>query len=88
MTSPCATGRTVHGGNAPGSLDLVPGGIAAETRQTMENIKTVVEQFGSSMDRVVKTTVWRALCSTACQPPRDVAPDREVVDERREHVHE
>lgn len=47
-------------GNAPGSLDLVPGGIAAETRQTMENIKAVVEQFGSSMDRVVKCTVFLA----------------------------
>lgn len=47
-------------GNVPGSLGLAPGGIEAETRQTMENIKSVVEQFGSSMDRIVKCTVFLA----------------------------
>ena len=47
-------------GNAPGNNELVPGGIKAETRQTMENIKAVVEQFGSSMDRIVKCTVFLA----------------------------
>jgi len=47
-------------GNAPGSNELVPGGIKAETRQTMENIKAVVEQFGSSMDQIVKCTVFLA----------------------------
>ncbi len=39
---------------------LVPGGIAAETRQTMDNIKSVTERFGSSMQRVVKCTVFLA----------------------------
>ena len=47
-------------GNAPGTLDLAPGGIGPETRQTMENIKSTLEQFGSSMDRVVKCTVFLA----------------------------
>ena len=47
-------------GNAPGSLELAAGGIGPETRQTMENIKTTLEQFGSSMDRVVKCTVFLA----------------------------
>jgi len=47
-------------GNLPGSNELAAGGIQAETRQTMENIKTVLEQFGSSMDRVVKCTVFLA----------------------------
>lgn len=47
-------------GNAPGKLELAPGGIGPETRQTMENIKTTLEQFGSSMDRVVKCTVFLA----------------------------
>ena len=47
-------------GNLPGKLELIPGGIEAETRQTMENIKVVAEQFGSSMDRVVKCTVFLA----------------------------
>jgi 2-iminobutanoate/2-iminopropanoate deaminase len=39
---------------------LVAGGIAAETRQTMENIRAVVERSGSSMDRVVKCLVMLA----------------------------
>ncbi len=44
-------------GVMPGTLTLVEGGIQAETRQTMENIKTVLERHGSSMERVVKCTV-------------------------------
>ena len=47
-------------GNLPNSLELAPGGIGPETRQTMENIKAVLEQFGSSMDQVVKCTVFLA----------------------------
>ena len=39
---------------------LVPGGIAAETQQTMENIKAVLARQGSSLARVVKTTVFLA----------------------------
>ena len=47
-------------GNIPGTLDLAEGGIEGETRQTMENIKTTLETFGSSMDDVVKCTVFLA----------------------------
>lgn len=47
-------------GNAPGRNELVAGGIEAETRQTMDNIQAVLTQFGSSMDRVVKCTVFMA----------------------------
>jgi 2-iminobutanoate/2-iminopropanoate deaminase len=39
---------------------LAPGGIAGETRQAMENIKATLEQYGSSLDRVVKATVMLA----------------------------
>jgi reactive intermediate/imine deaminase len=39
---------------------LVPGGIAAETRQTMSNIRAVLERHASSLDRVVKVTVMLA----------------------------
>lgn len=46
-------------GFAPGQ-GLVPGGIGPETRQTMENIKRVLESVGSSMDRVVKCVVYLA----------------------------
>lgn len=46
-------------GFAPGQ-GLVPGGIGPETRQTMENIKRLLESVGSAMDRVVKCTVYLA----------------------------
>jgi reactive intermediate/imine deaminase len=47
-------------GNTPGTLDLAEGGIAGETRQTMDNISNVLQEFGSSMDDVVKCTVFLA----------------------------
>jgi reactive intermediate/imine deaminase len=39
---------------------VVAGGIGPETRQTMENIRAVVEGNGSSMNRVVKCLVMLA----------------------------
>jgi 2-iminobutanoate/2-iminopropanoate deaminase len=39
---------------------LVPGGIAPETRQAMENIRAAVQRQGSSMSRVVKCLVMLA----------------------------
>lgn len=39
---------------------LVPGGIEAETRQVLSNIKKLLEANGSSMDRVVKCLVMLA----------------------------
>lgn len=42
------------------SGQLAPGGIAGETRQALENIKTTLERHGSSLDRVVKVTVMLA----------------------------
>jgi 2-iminobutanoate/2-iminopropanoate deaminase len=44
--------------NAQGGV--VPGGIEAETKQTMENIRDVLEKSGSSMDRIFKCTVMMA----------------------------
>lgn len=44
-------------GVAPGTLELVPGGIAAEARQTMDNIRTTLEAHGLSLRDVVKCTV-------------------------------
>ena len=47
-------------GNIPGTLELAEGGIQGETQQTMENIAAVLEQFDSSLDNVVKCTVFLA----------------------------
>ncbi|MGD2215874.1 MAG: Rid family detoxifying hydrolase [Gemmatimonadales bacterium] len=47
-------------GNVPGKAELVSGGIAEETRQTLENIRTVLERHGSSLDRIVKCTIFLA----------------------------
>jgi reactive intermediate/imine deaminase len=48
------------GTTADAAGGLVAGGIEAETRQTMENIKDVLARVGSSMDQVVKCTVMMA----------------------------
>jgi reactive intermediate/imine deaminase len=37
---------------------LVPGGIQAETRQAMTKIAAILERSGSSLERVVKCTVY------------------------------
>jgi reactive intermediate/imine deaminase len=39
---------------------LVPGGIQAETRQVMQNIRAELQRHGVSMDRVVKCTAFIA----------------------------
>jgi reactive intermediate/imine deaminase len=39
---------------------LVPGGLQVEARQALNNIKRTLEQYGSSMDRVAKCTVFLA----------------------------
>lgn len=52
------SGQIGTAANAQGGV--VPGGIQAETRQTMNNIKEVLERSGSSLDRVVKCTVFMA----------------------------
>jgi reactive intermediate/imine deaminase len=41
-----------------GSKAVVPGGVRAETRQALSNIRTVLEAAGSSLDRVFKCTVF------------------------------
>ena len=38
----------------------MPGGIAAETRRAMEIIRDELQTFGSSMDQVVKCTIFLA----------------------------
>lgn len=45
-------------GNVPGTRQLADTGIAGQTRQTFENIKTVLAAAGTSLERVVKCTVF------------------------------
>ena len=47
-------------GLVPGTMTLVPGGIRAEARQALENMRTVLESAGSSLSEVVKCTVMLA----------------------------
>jgi reactive intermediate/imine deaminase len=47
-------------GNVPGKLELVPGGIDPESARALDNIKAILERNGSSMDAVVKCTVFLA----------------------------
>jgi len=47
-------------GNVPGTLELVPGGLEEEARQVMENVRTVLETHGYSLNDLVKCTVMLA----------------------------
>ena len=47
-------------GNVPGTRELVPGGMEAEARQTMENVGAVLKANGLSFDEVFKCTVMLA----------------------------
>jgi reactive intermediate/imine deaminase len=47
-------------GVVPGKMKLVGGGIAAESRQALENIRTVLEANGYALGDVVKCTVMLA----------------------------
>jgi 2-iminobutanoate/2-iminopropanoate deaminase len=42
----------------PQTGKLTPGGIEAETRQALTNLKVLVEAGGSTLDKVVKTTLF------------------------------
>lgn len=44
-------------GTLPGSLELVEGGLEAESRQALENIRAVLAEAGATPDDVVKCTV-------------------------------
>ena len=42
----------------PRTQELVEGNVARQTERVMENLKGIAEAAGSSLDRVVKTTVF------------------------------
>lgn len=44
----------------PGTMQIVEGSIRDQTERVMNNLSAVLQAAGSSMDRVVKTTVFLA----------------------------
>ena len=57
----------VHGGTVycsgqialdPKTMEIIQGGVEAQTKQVLENLTHVLEAAGSGMDRVLKTTVY------------------------------
>jgi 2-iminobutanoate/2-iminopropanoate deaminase len=58
-------------GVRPGTREIVDGGIEAETRQTLENIRSLLEEIGLGMEDVVK-------CSVFLTNMEDYAPMNEV----------
>ena len=42
----------------PKTMELVVGGIEAQTKQVLENIKAVLKEAGTNLDHVVKVTVY------------------------------
>ena len=42
----------------PATMELVPGGVEEQTRQVLTNLTNVLEAAGTSMSKVVKTTVF------------------------------
>ena len=47
-------------GLKPGETTLERNGIEAQTRQVLENMSVILEQAGSGLDRLLKTTVFLA----------------------------
>lgn len=47
-------------GTVPGKDELASGGIGPEATQALENVKAILERHGSSMEAVVKCTVFLA----------------------------
>ena len=47
-------------GLSPGETTLEQKGIEEQTRQVLENLKAILEQAGSGLERLLKTTVFLA----------------------------
>jgi 2-iminobutanoate/2-iminopropanoate deaminase len=45
-------------GLQPGGSTMVEGGITPQTEQVFANLRAILEESGSSLDNVVKTTVY------------------------------
>lgn len=77
--------------------EIIPGGIASQTRQTMKNIAAVLAQAGCTLQDVVKVNVWLddprdfwtfnrvyAECFGGHQPARSTVRSQLVVDAKIE----
>ncbi len=74
----------------PSTGQLVEGGIEAQTRQVLENLKAVLEAGGTSLERVFKTLVFlksmddfaamNAIYAEYLAPAGVVAPARSTVE--------
>jgi 2-iminobutanoate/2-iminopropanoate deaminase len=45
-------------GLEPGAKEMVQGGITPQTEQVFANLRAILEEAGSSLDNLVKTTVY------------------------------
>jgi 2-iminobutanoate/2-iminopropanoate deaminase len=45
-------------GLEPGAKEMIGPGIAEQTEQALQNLRAILEEAGSSLDRLVKTTVF------------------------------
>ena len=61
---------------APGSHELTGDGIAAQTEQVFANLRAILAEAGTSLERIVKTTVYL----------RDFADFQEMNEVYRQHV--
>jgi 2-iminobutanoate/2-iminopropanoate deaminase len=43
---------------SPTSGSLIEGDVAAQTKQVLENLRAVIEESGTSLSNIVKTTVY------------------------------
>jgi reactive intermediate/imine deaminase len=50
------SGQVAHGENG----ELIDGGIIAQTRQAIENLRRILAQAGCALDDVIKCNVWLA----------------------------
>ncbi len=44
--------------SVPGTKGLAPGSVREQTKQVLENVKAILTAAGTSLDHVVKTTVF------------------------------
>jgi 2-iminobutanoate/2-iminopropanoate deaminase len=42
----------------PATMEVVPGGVPEQTERVMRNLAAILEQAGTGLERVVKTTVF------------------------------